>query len=38
MAYLVFVIGVVVVDAADSMLAAGGFYNGTTPQLKGFCP
>jgi hypothetical protein len=23
---------------ADSMLAAGGFYNGTTLQLKGICP
>src|SRR5882757_11151632 len=22
---------------ADSMLAAGGRYNGTTPQLKGIC-
>jgi hypothetical protein len=24
--------------AADSMLAAAGFYNGTTHQLKGICP
>jgi hypothetical protein len=23
---------------ADSMLAAGGGYTGTTPQLKGICP
>jgi hypothetical protein len=23
---------------ADSMLAAGGLYIGTTPQLKGICP
>jgi hypothetical protein len=23
---------------ADSMLAAGGGYTGTTLQLKGFCP
>jgi hypothetical protein len=24
--------------AADSMLAAGGGYIGTTPQWKGICP
>jgi hypothetical protein len=23
---------------ADSMLAAGGGYIGTTPQVKGICP
>jgi hypothetical protein len=38
MAYLVFVMSGGGVDAADSMLAAGGFYNGTTHQLKGICP
>jgi hypothetical protein len=38
MARLVFVIGGGGVDAADSMLAAAAFYNGTTPQLKGICP